>query len=192
MGDVLISFLGKQRRDEGGYRTAHYRFDDGDVVETRYFARALRHKLNPGRIVLLGTSGSMWDVLIEDCSADLLDEETRLKLIDAVDRDAVDQTLLDEVAKAVAESWGCEVHLRLIPYGRDEGEQMAILRAMADGADGVSAVHLDITHGFRMLPMLAVMAAFYLEVVRGLHSAGVHYGMSEARDTQGIAPGVSL
>jgi len=192
MTDVLISFLGKQRRDDGGYRLAGYRFDDGKVVETRYFAHALRNKLKPGRIVLLGTSGSMWDVLIEDCRADLLDEDTRLALMEAVDQDAVDQPLLDAVAKAVAESWGCEVRLGLIPYGRDETEQMTILRAMADGAHGASRVHIDISHGFRSLPMLALMAAFYLQVARDLEIAGIHYGMFEARGKSGAAPVVRL
>ncbi|RMH50794.1 MAG: TIGR02221 family CRISPR-associated protein [Zetaproteobacteria bacterium] len=192
MTDLLISFLGKQRRAEGGYRLARYRFDDGDLVETRYFAQALRRKLNPDRVLLLGTSGSMWDVLIEDCDAGLIDDDTRLALIDAVDREAVDQPLLDAVARAVASSWGCEVRLGLIPYGRDEGEQMAILRAMADGAQGAEHVHLDVTHGFRSLPMLALMAAFYLQVARGLEIAGIHYGMFEARDAEQTAPVVRL
>ncbi len=192
MSIALISFLGRQRRLEGGYRPASYRFHDGEVVETRYFARALRRKLNPDRVVLLGTSGSMWDVLVEDCEADLLDEETRLALIDAVDRDAVDQPLLDEVARAVAASWGCEARLGLIPFGLDETEQVAILNAMAGAAEGMARVHLDVTHGFRSLPMLALMAAFYLEVVRGLEIAGIHYGMFEARGGHGEAPVVRL
>ncbi len=189
---ALISFLGKQRRNEGGYRTTRYRFIDGEVVETRYFAKALRGKLAPDCIVLLGTSGSMWDVLIEDCDAGLLDEELRLALIDAVDRNAVDQSMLDQVAKAVASAWDCEVRLGLIPYGRNEAEQMAILHAMDEGAKGASAVHLDITHGFRILPMLLLMATFYLEVVRGLKIAGVHYGMFDARDADDVAPVVSM
>ncbi len=193
MGETaLISFLGKQRRDEGGYRTVRYRFDDGGMVETRYFSQALRSKLNPGRIVLLGTSGSMWDVLIEDCDAEALGDDLRLSLIEAVDGNAVDQSLLDRVSTAVASAWGCEVQLALIPYGRDEAEQIAILRTMAEGAEGARAVHIDITHGFRTLPMLALMAAFYLEVVRGLKIAGVHYGMFEARGTDGAAPVVSM
>ncbi len=185
MKTALISFLGKQRRVEGGYRPAAYRFPDGEVVETRYFARALRQRLDPDRIVILGTASSMWDVLAEDCDAGA---ELWSEVTDAIDRAAVDQPLLDRVAEAVATSWGCEARLGLIPFGLDETEQVAILHAMAEAAEGMRRVHLDVTHGFRSLPMLALMAAFYLEVVRGLKIAGIHYGMFEARDARNNTP----
>ncbi len=179
MSAVLISFLGKQSRFDGGYRTASYRFPDGEVIETRYFARALRRRLDPDRLVIFGTPSSMWDVLAEDCDAG---SDLWAEVAEAVDRSAVDRPLLDRVADKVSAVWGCEVRLVLIPFGLDETEQVAILNAMAEAADGMARVHLDVTHGFRSLPMLALMAAFYLEVVRGLEIAGIHYGMFEAKD----------
>jgi len=56
----------------------------------------------------------------------------------------------------------------------------------------MNAVHLDVTHGFRTLPMLALMAAFYLDVTCGLTIKGVYYGMFEASDQDGVAPVVRL
>ncbi len=189
MSTVLISFLGRQRRFEGGYRPASYRFPDGEVVETRYFARALRRRLDPGRIVLFGTASSMWDVLSEDCDAGA---DLWAEVAEAVDRAVVDRPLLGRVAEKVSAAWGCEVRLGLIPFGLDETGQVAILNAMAEAADGMERVHLDVTHGFRSLPMLALMAAFYLEVVRGIKIAGIHYGMFDARDEHGETPVVRL
>lgn len=189
MSTALISFLGRQGRQEDGYRRTKYRFLDGETEETKYFAQALRRRLQPDRIVLLGTSGSMWDVLTEDCEADT---DLWATVGEAVDRQAVDQALLDQVAAVVSKAWDCEVRLLRIPFGLDETEQVAILRAMADAAERVERVHLDVTHAFRSLPMLALMAAFYLESVRGLEIAGIYYGMFEARDEEDRAPVVRL
>jgi len=189
---VLIAFIGKQYRKDGGYRFANYLFKDKTVIKTRYCAEALRKQYAPDRVVLLGTSGSMWDVLIEDCDAELLNEETRIQLMDAVDHQKVDQNILNQVSEAVASAWNCEVKLSLIPYGRTEHEQMTILRTMAEGAADANLVHLDITHGFRSLPMLALMAALYLEEVMELKIAGIHYGMLEDSDSEGNVPVVAL
>ena len=65
---TLISFLGKQQK---GYRTATYRFDAGFVREVPFFGMALAEYLKPDRLILLGTSGSMWDVFFERESKDI-------------------------------------------------------------------------------------------------------------------------
>ncbi|MDQ7005479.1 MAG: TM1812 family CRISPR-associated protein [Ghiorsea sp.] len=61
---VLISFLGGGMKpaDGSGYREATYQFDDKTKDTSRYFAETLARKLQPDRVVMFGTSGSMWDV----------------------------------------------------------------------------------------------------------------------------------
>lgn len=60
---TLISFLGVGNKQNGGYRTTNYQFSDGEVFEqTRYIGMALAQKIKPTKVILLGTSGSMWDV----------------------------------------------------------------------------------------------------------------------------------
>ena len=61
---TLISFLGRSRKDPAtGYQRATYAFPDGKQVPTAFFGAALMQRLRPQRTLLLGTAGSMWDVL---------------------------------------------------------------------------------------------------------------------------------
>jgi len=61
MSSVLVTFLGKGRREDGGYRTARYRFAGGRERQTPYFGLALLEELagqrgGPvDRLVVLGT-----------------------------------------------------------------------------------------------------------------------------------------
>jgi len=91
MAHVLISFLGKAAN---GYRSANYVFSDGVVRSTNYFGLALQAHLKPDTLVILGTPGSMWDVLIENMQGiDSDDElvEERTVLMDAAQQGAVQQ-----------------------------------------------------------------------------------------------------
>lgn len=64
MTTTLVSFLGRARQDPTtGCRLATYRFPDGTEQTTPFFGLALRRVLAPDRLVLLGTRGSMWDLL---------------------------------------------------------------------------------------------------------------------------------
>ncbi|CAL1241066.1 hypothetical protein [Candidatus Methylocalor cossyra] len=63
---ALTSFLGKSNLNPStGYKTATYRFDTGFVRTAPYFGLALREYTRPERMVILGTSGSMWDVFTD-------------------------------------------------------------------------------------------------------------------------------
>ena len=65
MGTTLVSFLGKNTGDpKTGYRNATYRFSDGRESTTPFFGLALAEALKPDRLVIFGTAGSMWDVLV--------------------------------------------------------------------------------------------------------------------------------
>jgi len=194
-----ISFLGKSQIDNRtGYRTARYRFPDGSTAETAFFGLALAGKLHPQRLVLLGTSGSMWDTLVENQAPDDRPEQPnleqpRLELMDAVRADAVNDAHLAPLAPLVEARIGCPVTLRIIPYGRDAQEQIAILRVMAEAVAGRTqdGVTLDVTHGLRHLPMLALVAAFYLERVQGVEVAEIYYGALEMTQ-DGLSPVLSL
>jgi CRISPR-associated Csx2 family protein len=196
-----ISFLGKSQLDsKTGYRSARYRFDDGSVVETAFFGLALARKLKPRRLVLLGTSGSMWDTLVETQTEhpqgdDGLDQ-ARMDLIDAVRLDAATDAHLAPLTALVESRVGCPVALRVIPYGRNATEQASILRVMADAVSGQrrADVALDVTHGLRHLPMLALVAAFYLEHVSRVEVTEIYYGALEMTEKGegGLTPVLSL
>jgi CRISPR-associated Csx2 family protein len=188
---TLVSFLGRAQHDrQTGYRTAKYRFDDGVVHETPFFGLALREVLKPHHLVILGTSGSMWDVLIEQLATDGEDEELRLQLIEAAANNAVDESLLEAMTPLVERALAAPCRLRLIDYGRDAEGQARILDTIATAVED-GRVSIDLTHGFRHLGAVGTLSAFFLERVRGLSIDGLYYGAFEMIEN-GITPVVRL
>lgn len=189
MSTVLISFLGRvPRRDNGQYRTTRYEFPDGGSDESAFFGLSLQRRLLPRRLVILGTAGSVWDHLFErDVALGGRLETERLALMDSVAGKVVDQPQLDALAPALAEALDCETRLQLIPYGRTVEEQTAIARVIAGAVSDGDTLHLDITHAFRHLPMLATLAILFLRATRSrLKLGGVWYGSYD--DDTGLAP----
>lgn len=178
---TLISFLGKQAN---GYRTAHYRFDAGFTREVPFFGLALAEYVQPDRLILLGTAASMWDVFfIGETTAD---DEELIPLMEAAAAGTVDQAMLTSHAARLAERIGYPVSCQLIPFARDEAEQVAILSELAVSITEGEQVVLDVTHAFRHLPMLALVAARYLQHVRKVQVQDIYYGaleMTEGGDT---------
>ncbi|MBK1693443.1 TIGR02221 family CRISPR-associated protein [Chromatium weissei] len=176
---TLVSFLGRASQDpKTGYRKANYLFADGSIHTTPFFGLALRQIIQPERLVLLGTAGSMWDVLIEQLATEGEDEELRLRLIEAVATNRVDDTLLIEVGPLVERALGLPCALRLIDYGRNADGQARILDAIA-AAVPTGQVTFDLTHGFRHLAAVGLLSGLFLERVQNLTVAGVYYGALE-------------
>lgn len=172
---TLLTFLGRTPRQEGRYRTTCYDFGDGmDAEPAAFFGWPLRRRLGAERLIIMGTSGSMWDHLFDDGVN--LPEGDHLRLMQAVEEKRVTPDLLATLTKPLADHLGCEVHLVLIPYCRTEKEQTDILSIMAHHVQANDRVHIDVTHGFRHLPMLALLAALYLRVARGASIDGIWYG----------------
>lgn len=191
MKTTLVSFLGRARQDpKTGYRTATYRFPDGQERTTAYFGLALLDVLAPDRLVLLGTAGSMWDYLVEAVAVDGEDEDLRLRLIEAATAGRVDAELLAEAASLVQRALGLPCTLRLIDYGRDAEGQTAILGTIAESVSA-GTVALDLTHGFRHLAALGLLSGFFLERVARIEIGGLYYGALDMTE-QGITPVVRL
>lgn len=184
---TLISFLGKGRLDlNTGYRTATYRFDAGFARTAPYFGLALTEWLKPQRLVLVGTAGSMWDVFF-DQQGDL-DE----MLIEAVAAECVTDVMLTRHEKRLTEKLGIPVKCLLIPYARDTTEQVTILSHLAGAVAVDEQVSLDVTHGFRHLPMLALVAARYLTHVAHVKVDELYYGALEMTPPNGETPVLRL
>ena len=82
MSHTLISFLGKSQRTDGRYRTATYDFGEGVTRTTSFFSMGLKEVINPDKLIILGTSGSMWDVLCGELSQDENDLEALMAAVD--------------------------------------------------------------------------------------------------------------
>ena len=188
---TLISFLGKGRRDDRrtGYQETTYRLTADFVRRVPYVGLALTEYLAPQRLILVGTSGSMWDVFFERQGND---DEDILRLMEATEREAVTQDLLDLPRQRLAEQLGIPVVCLLIPYARDPAEQVQILHDLAAVVRPGERLCLDLTHGFRHLPMLALVAARYLERVAGVAVEELYYGAWDMRNSAGETPVLPL
>ncbi len=203
MSNVLITTLGKGRpvtpeaQGVGRYKEAQYRFNDGDVSSpTTFFGAALRNHLEKAgthidRIVILGTSGSMWDAWLEvDEGFFFAHVELAQRLQEAQDAEIVEATLLQELANALSERAGVTVDCRRIPYGVTEAEQLEILRTISTCAEEGDNVYMDVTHGLRHLPILELQSAFLMKAK--FKTKGLYYGAFERSDHEGLVPVVSL
>lgn len=189
MTHILITFLGRTSKGQNGYRKTRYRFPDGATTEeTAFIGWCLRERLRPNRLVILGTGGSMWEYLVESLHLESIGENEQLDLLEANENKAVNQALLDRIEPLVRKNLGCEVDLVVIPYGKTETEQIEILQLMADQVPENASVSLDVTHGFRHLPMLALMSALHLRVARHARIAGIYYGAYDPDTDTGAAP----
>jgi CRISPR-associated Csx2 family protein len=172
---TLISFLGKSQADsKHGYRPASYRFDAGFLRTVPFFGMALTEYLQPDRLVLVGTAGSMWDVFFDREAAG--DDDGLLALMDAAAGDRVTAEMLQSHAGRLSQRLGIPVDCVLIGYARDAAEQAELLHQLAGVVGEGERVALDVTHAFRHLPMLALVAARYLGKVRGVEIDDIYYG----------------
>jgi len=173
---LQLSFLGRVRGKQGDYQEATYRFPGGRDVSTSFFGEALREVVLPERLVIFGTSGSMWQVLLELARVADKHDELWQELGEACEADHVEQEMLDRLAPLLVAPWGCDVRCRLLPYGKTPEEQSTFVRILADEVPEGSRVTLDVTHGLRHLAMVTLVAARYLRVVKGVEVAALYYG----------------
>jgi CRISPR-associated Csx2 family protein len=177
MAHTLITFLGNVPAHSGGqYRETLYALG-GQEFSCRFLGSGLAEALKVQRVRILGTSGSMWDVLADDLGA-TQDEDAWLELSEAVRADQVTPELLQRIEKQLNQAQpGRQYELRLIPYGYEEGRQVEIMRALSEGLDqGTNEVTLDITHGFRHLPMLGLLGMFYVHSIGHARLSKIYYG----------------
>ncbi len=186
---TLISFLGKGRADaKTGYRPATYRFDEGFVRTVPFFGLALAEYLQPDRLVLVGTAGSMWDVFFDRDGA----ESDTIELIEAIEQNRVDNELLLKHSLRLERERGMPVQCVLIPFARDTAEQIEVLTLLATQVKEGENLCLDVTHSFRHLPMLALVAARYLSHVAKVTVSELYYGALEMTPDGGETPVLRL
>ncbi len=194
MAVVQVSFLGRLSRQPGqeGYQRARYRFPDGEIEETEFFGFAVFRRQRPDRLVIAGTSGSMWHTLLEVTG--VYQEQPALweRLEGGFHGDAVSEADLAAAGEALSAALGAAVRLVLIPYGWDAEQQTAILATIAKELKSKDRLHLDVTHGLRHLPMLAVAAAVVLRVLVKAKVEALWYGAFELRGADGLVPVLNL
>ena len=175
MSTVLISFIGRTPKNQDGYRQTVYRFPNGEEHETAYFGWSLAEKRAPDRMVILGTSGSMWEFLVETQNIPEADD-TIINLMEACEKQTVTQAQLDSVKPLLNEHCPFELELGLIPAGSEPVDLTSTLEVMSEHVNPDDQVILDIAHGLRHLPMLALVCAMMLRRLHGIEIQHIYYG----------------
>jgi CRISPR-associated Csx2 family protein len=187
---TLISFLGKGKGRGGAYRTATYRFPD-HARTVPFFGMALSDYLKPDRLILIGTAGSMWDVFFENEGTP--GDDSLLALIDAVAENTIDENLLENHAQRLTEKLDYTVHALLIGEARGENGQVDLLARLARLLEPGERIALDITHSYRHLPPIALVAARFLARVKQVEVNDIYYGALEMTDAEsGETPVIRL
>lgn len=68
----------------------------------------------------------------------------------------------------------------LIPSGKVETEVWEIFDAVVNSVEPNAKVLFDITHAFRSIPLLVLLAAAFLQKARNVEIVGVYYGAFDA------------
>jgi|GEM_PF-5060203 len=100
--------------------------------------------------------------------------------------EAADQHLGPLQAEITALSRTTTFEPLLIPLGSDETELWTIFDRASSAADG--PVILDVTHGFRSTPLVAVSALRFVTETNNVPAPRVLYGAWEARNAKNVAP----
>ncbi len=86
--------------------------------------------------------------------------------------------------KAFREGLGADMENRtepvLLPDGKVETEMWQLFSQMEDSLHENEQAVFDITHGFRTIPMMAILAASYLRLVKQVEFTNLYYGAFEA------------
>jgi CRISPR-associated Csx2 family protein len=170
---TLVSFIGAGRRQEGEqntYQKTTYQFPDQSTFETALFPEALIHRkeMDIGECVLIGTHGSSWGCLIEEAA---LDNSNLFSLYETLenqfDQNWVEGKTLVQLEQELEKLWGIPVQCHLHASEICEDNVLPILFGYVNALNQTPAVELliDITHGFRSMPVLLMAAIQTLDAM---------------------------
>lgn len=169
---TLIIMLG--RPYQGEYQKTDYKMPDGTLYKEKHFVgHSLFDWVKPEKLVVLGTPGSMWDELLRQI--DDVNEELYLEVAEAVDANNTQQALLDRLSEHLSQLLSKEVVLKILTLKVDEETQVEFVQQLSDVCDSGTELYMDITHGFRTLPLFALTAAFYLKKLKNIDIKAVYY-----------------
>ena len=200
---TLISFIGAARPGDGPnphYQFATYSFEDGFSAQTTFFGHAaLKHfqqfenELTPTRWIIIGTKTSGWDML-EDvaCDADIdliaVATEWATRVRAEIAGGAASSVTLQEFSERFPIKPGIELRLKIVNDDADD-----IFGCLHKNIEQNESVILDITHGFRSMPIHALIALGALRWMKDISIADILYGgLDKPRLPGGAAPAVSL
>lgn len=198
---ILVTLLGAPKLNtDGSYNETTYLFEDGNESTTAYVGLALKEKVNPEQIVVLGTTGSNWHSFIKYCLQKMqidwcCHQELLTRLENGFSNDQVESIDLETASRLLSEtdSNHCQYKLLLVPYGKNKKEQTETLHIMMQNFAKQDEATIDVTYGLRHLPMLMQQSALLLQSIKDVKIHNIYYGAFDlAKYNSGKTPMMAL
>jgi CRISPR-associated Csx2 family protein len=156
---ILVSFLGLGKYEKTNY---YFNSEKKDFVETCFIQEAILRHL-------------------------IFDKEEKVEPILFITNEAYinwnnnsfNDGLKDAIVNINQSFIECDF---IIPSGKTEDEIWTIFKLVFDQIKDGDEVYFDITHGFRSLPMLAMVLINYAKFLKNVKVLGVFYGAFDARE----------
>lgn len=194
MSIVIVTTLGRVQEKGKSYRSLNYAFENGFSFESNFFMQALYEYYKAAstkisKILILGTTSSMWDAL-QDLT--FLDNE---ELFDCLDKERAKEEFtantLSLLSQELSKALEIEVDCVFIPAGADQQEQTEVVKIISENIPAKAKVSFDLTHGFRIMPLLQLLSIFYLKQIKDVKIIDIFYGAADMRDGN-TAPVIKL
>ncbi|MBK1736257.1 TIGR02221 family CRISPR-associated protein [Halorhodospira abdelmalekii] len=210
MPRVLITHIGKPREEktntEPSSLVPHYQETtyeiNGEKFTTPMIGFGLAETTKPDRIIFLGTPGSSWASLIDvsrflgNCPRE--DEEKALELMAELEtlekNDRATAKDLAPLGESLRQWLNLPVICQITPYIESDSrlDTARYLKSLDEVIEPKDCLLIDVTHGLRYHPMLALLSAQYFAMVRETKLEGIFYGAFDRSSADGISPVISL
>jgi CRISPR-associated Csx2 family protein len=171
MSVTLLSFLGGNRgknKNQPTYSEANY-CSNKKNYKTALFAEALLNigQLSISQVVIFGTKTSIWEYLIPEQE----NEDLYLNIISEIDsEEGITKNTLSQCEQVISELWEMPVSLYAGETGVtnvNAGIEMINYVNMLSYIKNNNNILLDVTHGFRTMPVLLMSALQYQYALTG-------------------------
>ena len=201
MAKIIISFIGTggyldgTNKSKGEYRKTLYSIDNSKY-ETEFIASALMEHYSADKIIYIGTLKAMWDV-VYDHYTENPSSEIWEKISTSVDQsDHKTDINKGNHIKEVFEN--SKIVPIIIKYGLNHQEHQFNIQQLFEIENHIESgdkLYLDITHGFRSLPLILTNVLNFIveHIKKNITVQDITYGMHEvSNELGGISPIVSL
>lgn len=161
MARLFISFLGT-----GNYKSCNYTWPNGEC-NTRFIQEATLHMIDAEK----------WDATDRICIF-LTDKAKGNNWLSHTDEETSTVGLEKVIEKMQLKA---QVKAITVAEGKNEEELWEIFQIGFDQIGEKDEVYFDITHGFRYLPMLALVLMNYAKALKNISVESISYGNWEAR-----------
>jgi CRISPR-associated Csx2 family protein len=172
---VLLTFLGRGRQSNDGqryeYHRTKYRYGDREH-ESQFVQVAL--------VSLLAHRGKPFDRVIVANTVDSFRDHW-----EALARELANVT---ENTHGNAAAQGSVLHSLRIDDDLDVTKQWNNFAAILHEIPANCELHVDLTHGFRAIPIMFSLAIELLTQIKGVRLSGVYYGAFDKRDSNKVTP----